>query len=68
LECVRLDYKAGVVVFARSQYAPGYVEMPQIPGIVSDHPVTALGEVDDLFRRLRSDRERKAPFVAFSDL
>jgi hypothetical protein len=63
LECLSLDDEAGVRVFARSQYALDYVELPEIPGIITDQPVTAFTGVDDLFRRLRNDRERKVPYI-----
>ena len=52
-------------IFARSQYALDYVELPEIPGIVTDQPVTALPGVDNLFYRLRSDRERKVPYIGY---
>ena len=42
LECLSLDDEAGVRIFARSQYALDYVELPEIPGIVTDQPVTAF--------------------------
>jgi DNA-binding IclR family transcriptional regulator len=54
LECLSLDDEAGVRIFARSQFALDYVELPEIPGIVTERPVTAFGGVDDLFRRLRN--------------
>lgn len=65
LECLSLDDEAGVRVFARSQYALDYAELPEIPGITTDKPVTAFGGVNDLFRRLRSDRERKVPYIGY---
>lgn len=65
LECLSLDDEAGVRVFARSQYALDYVELPEIPGIVTDHPVTSFPGVDNLFHRLRSDRERKVPYIGY---
>ncbi len=65
LECLSLDDEAGVRIFARSQYALDYVELPEIPGIVTDQPVTAFQGVDNLFHRLRSDRERKVPYIGY---
>ncbi len=65
LECLSLDDEAGVRVFARSQYALDYVELPEVPGIITDQPVTAFAGVDDLFRRLRNDRERKVPYIGY---
>ena len=65
LECLSLDNEAGVRVFARSQYALDYVALPEIPGIITDQPVTAFAGVDDLFRRLRNDRERKVPYIGY---
>ena len=65
LECLSLDDEAGVRVFARSQYALDYVELPEIPGIITDQPVTAFAGVDDLFRRLRNERERKVPYIGY---
>ena len=63
LECLSLDDEAGVRVFARSQYALDYVELPEVPGIVTDQPVTAFPGVDNLFHRLRTGRERKVPYI-----
>ena len=57
--CLSLDDEAGVRVFARSQYALDYVELPEVPGIITDQPVTAFAGADDLLRRLRNDRERR---------
>jgi hypothetical protein len=57
LECLSLDDEAGVRIFARSQYALDYVELPEIPGIMTDQPVTAFPGVDNLFHRLCSDRK-----------
>ena len=65
LECLSLDDEAGVRIFARSQYALDYVELPEIPGIVTDQPVTSLPGVDDLFYRLRRDRQRKVPYIGY---
>jgi superfamily I DNA and/or RNA helicase/very-short-patch-repair endonuclease len=65
LECLSLDDEAGVRVFARSQFALDYVELPQIPGIVTDKPVTAFPGVDNLFHRLRGGRERKVPYIGY---
>ncbi|HWQ93149.1 MAG TPA: AAA domain-containing protein [Clostridia bacterium] len=65
LECLSLDDEAGVRVFARSQYALDYVELPELPGIITEQPVTAFAGVDDLFRRLRNDRERKVPYIGY---
>jgi very-short-patch-repair endonuclease len=65
LECLSLDDEAGVRLFARSQYALDYVELPDLPGIITDHPLTASAGVDGLFRRLRNDRGRKVPFVGY---
>ena len=65
LECLSLDDEAGVRVFARSQYALDYVELPEIPGIVTDQPITTFPGVDSLFHRLRSDRERKVPYIGY---
>jgi very-short-patch-repair endonuclease len=65
LECLSLDDEAGVRVFARSQFALDYVELSEVPGTITDHPVTALPGVDDLFRRLRNDRERKVPYIGY---
>lgn len=65
LECLSLDDEAGVRVFARSQYALDYVGLPEVPGIITDQPVTAFAGVDDLFRRLRNDRERKVPYIGY---
>lgn len=65
LECLSLDDEAGVKIFARSQFALDYVALPEIPGIVTDQPVTAFHGVDNLFHRLRSDRERKVPYIGY---
>lgn len=65
LECLSLDDEAGVRVFARSQYALDYVDLPEVPGIITDQPVTAFAGVDDLFRRLRNVRERKVPYIGY---
>lgn len=65
LECLSLDDEAGVRVFARSQYALDYVELPEVAGIITDQPVTAFPGVDNLFRRLRNDRERKVPYIGY---
>jgi hypothetical protein len=65
LECLSLDDEAGVRVFARSQFALDYVELPEIPGLITDQSVTAFPGVDDLFRRLRNDRERKVPYIGY---
>ncbi|MGD0260724.1 MAG: AAA domain-containing protein [Verrucomicrobiota bacterium] len=65
LECLSLDDEAGVRVFARSLYGLDYVELPEIPGIVADQPVTAFQGVDNLFSRLRSGRERKVPHIGY---
>ena len=65
LECLSLDDEAGVRVFARSQYTLEYVELPEIPGIVTGQPLTAFLGVDNLFHRLRSDRERKVPYIGY---
>ena len=65
LECLSLDDEAGVRIFARSQYALDYVELPEIPGIVTDRAVTAFPGVDNLFHRLRNDRERKVPYIGY---
>jgi len=65
LECLSLDDEAGVRIFARSEYALDYVELPEVPGIVTDQPVTAFPGVDNLFHRLRSDRERKMPYIGY---
>jgi very-short-patch-repair endonuclease len=65
LECLSLDDETGVRIFARSQYALDYVELQEIPGIVTDQPVTAFPGVDNLFHRLRGDRERKVPYIGY---
>ena len=65
LECLSLDDEAGVRIFARFQYALDYLELPEIPGIVTDQPVTSLPGVDDLFYRLRRDRQRKVPYIGY---
>jgi hypothetical protein len=39
--------------------------MLEVPGIITDQPVTAFAGVDDLFRRLRNDRERKVPYIGY---
>ena len=41
------------------------VELLEIPGIVTDQPVTSLPGVDDLFYRLRRDRQRKVPYIGY---
>lgn len=65
LECLSLDDEAGVRLFARSEYALDYVELPEVPGITTEQPVTSFRRVDDLFRRLRNDRERKVPYIGY---
>ena len=38
LECLSLDDEAGVRIFARSQYALDYVELSEVPSVVTDQP------------------------------
>lgn len=65
LECLSLDDDTGVSFFASSKHELDYVELPEIPGIVGERPVTAFPGVEGLFRRLRSDRERKVPYIGY---
>lgn len=65
LECLSLDDEAGVRVFARSQYGLDYVELPEIAGVITERTVTEFPGVDDLFRRLRGERERKVPYIGY---
>lgn len=66
LHCLSLDDEAGVSVFARSQHAPDYVELPALPDFdpeqraVSSHP-----GVSALFHRLRRGTSRQAPFLGY---
>jgi hypothetical protein len=65
LECLSLDDEAGVRVFARSQFGLDYVELPEITGVITERNVTEFPGVDDLFRRLRNERERKVPYIGY---
>jgi very-short-patch-repair endonuclease len=65
LECLSLNDEADVRVFARSQYSLDYIELPEIAGVVTDRKATEFPGVDDLFRRLRSERERKVPYIGY---
>lgn len=65
LECLSLDDEAGVRVFAQSQYGLDYVELPEIAGVITERAVTEFPGVDDLFRRLRNERERKVPYIGY---
>ena len=54
LHCLSLDDEAGVSMFARSQHAPDYVELPVLPDFDSEQrAVTAFPGVFALFQRLR---------------
>jgi very-short-patch-repair endonuclease len=65
LECLSLDDEAGARVFAQSQYGLDYVELPEIAGVITERAVTEFPGVDDLFRRLRNERERKVPYIGY---
>lgn len=65
LECLSLDDETGVRLFARSQFALDYVELPELAGLQSEAPLTTFPGVDDFFRRLRSDKERKVPYLGY---
>lgn len=65
LQCLSLDDEAGVRLFARSNFDLDYVELPEVPGIITDQLVTAFPGVVKLFYRFRSGRERKVPCLGF---
>jgi hypothetical protein len=66
LHCLSLDDEAGVSVFARSQHAPDYVELPVLPDFDSEQrAVTAFPGVSALFQRLRRGTSRQVPYLGY---
>lgn len=65
LDCLGQDDEAGVKLFARSQFALEYSEVPEVPGLNSSRPIASYAGVEDLFKRLRADRDRKVAYLGY---